>query len=1262
MIRRVSIFLGIAIPALLLIFLLLLAWVVGSASGTGVAWGAVGNLVPGLTMGSLEGRLAGPLNIRQLHYADEYRDLAIDSIELDWSPSKLLGLAFTLEKLRVSGVSFTQLKAAPVESDKTKFSLPESIALPVDLVFKDIAVRDIAFRSTPEAEPLRIDQIEISSSFLDQQLLVDELSVQGPIFSIRATSDVTTRDNFDQETEIQWTAQPPELADAAGKLIVSGGLSELKVEHRIDAPYSLEQFATLTNVVDRLNFELETRIIKLRLSDIGEALPDLALSGDLQAQGDAGDIRFDTNLLAESPGLGQFSLRAYGEYADYVLVVSQFLLSDDNALRLAFDGEVDLSGDVVQLDLQSQWRELRWPLLGGPRIIADKGAADLRGTMADYVLRGDSQLRVPGQTSGSLELQGRGNEESFDLSRVHIALLGGSLDGSGKLRWTPSLEGSIELQGSGIDPAVLAPELPGDLELELRVSGGSRDSAAFAQIDTVALSGTLRELPVGLQLSGQLDSGRFDLHNFRLASGDTVVTADGQVGENIDLDWRLKSANLADLAPQATGSISGEGHVGGTAQSPTLRATMQGTGLGYTQYSLKTLALEADIDVERPAPSMLRLALGQGAAGDITLQTLELIGDGTSASHTLNLAATTSLGSVELGVAGELQDTAWHAQLDKGLVQYPALAPWTLTSPHAIHVTSEKQTVGKGCWASDEAELCLQGGRGSQAVSAEVDLQSFALAYLRPLLPAIYALEGLVSARLSLVQQEGQEAELDGQLSAAEVTLHRRTGEAQSKEPELLLALEPSRLNVALNQTGLRADLSAPFKNTGGVKGQLDIEAGETALGERPLHGQIDISVPDIEWLTAFSPELDQAAGALSAQLELDGSINEPQTQGKLELSEGSLQLVTPGLEISKISFDAWTTAPQALEFSGQAESGKGALTVSGAARLSPEGTEADISISGDAFQIVDNADARVFMSPDLTVAIRENGTRVTGDVVIPQAAITPRKLPPSAVSVSSDQVIVAGGSTIAPAANVGVEAKVRVSLGDDVTVDGFGFTGRLSGGLLVEQAPNRPTLGTGELNIEDGEYRAYGQGLVIEEGDILFVGGPIEQPGIKVRAVRRPANNILVGVRVRGPVQEPEFNLFSEPAMSQTETLSWLVLGRPLAGSSEGQEDMLAQAATMLGIKGGNYLADRFGDNLGVDSIGFETGSGEAGAASDVSQAALVVGKYLSPDLFVSYGIGLFDSISTIKLDYSLSESWSVSTQSSTEASGGDVNYVIER
>jgi len=172
----------------------------------------------------------------------------------------------------------------------------------------------------------------------------------------------------------------------------------------------------------------------------------------------------------------------------------------------------------------------------------------------------------------------------------------------------------------------------------------------------------------------------------------------------------------------------------------------------------------------------------------------------------------------------------------------------------------------------------------------------------------------------------------------------------------------------------------------------------------------------------------------------------------------------------------------------------------------------------------------------------------------------------------------------------------------------------------------------------------------------------PVTEPALDVRAVRRPEEDILVGSRVRGTMEEPEFTLFSEPPMSQQEQLSWLVLGRSLEEAPAGESSALAQASLALGVKGGNALAENIGDNLGVDEFGIESGSGEAGAASDPTDAALVIGKYLSPDLYLSYGIGLFNPISVLTMEYEINRRLKLMTESSSESTGADLVYTFER
>ncbi len=177
-----------------------------------------------------------------------------------------------------------------------------------------------------------------------------------------------------------------------------------------------------------------------------------------------------------------------------------------------------------------------------------------------------------------------------------------------------------------------------------------------------------------------------------------------------------------------------------------------------------------------------------------------------------------------------------------------------------------------------------------------------------------------------------------------------------------------------------------------------------------------------------------------------------------------------------------------------------------------------------------------------------------------------------------------------------------------------------------------------------------------------MYAGGPITEPALDIRAVRRPQEGILVGARVRGSLEAPRFSLFSEPSMTQQEQLSYLVLGRSLESAAPGEGSALSQLALALSLRRGDDIAKSIGEDLGFDQFGIETGSGEAGAASNPNQAALVIGKYLSPKLYLSYGVGLFDPINVVRIQYSFTRSLKFVAQSSNEGTGADLVYRFER
>jgi translocation and assembly module TamB len=125
---------------------------------------------------------------------------------------------------------------------------------------------------------------------------------------------------------------------------------------------------------------------------------------------------------------------------------------------------------------------------------------------------------------------------------------------------------------------------------------------------------------------------------------------------------------------------------------------------------------------------------------------------------------------------------------------------------------------------------------------------------------------------------------------------------------------------------------------------------------------------------------------------------------------------------------------------------------------------------------------------------------------------------------------------------------------------------------------------------------------------------------------------------------------------MEQSDALSYLITGKPLSQVKGGEGNMVGAAAQALGSATGNLLAKSIGSRLGVDDIGVSSNDALNGGS------AFTVGKYLSPRLYISYGVGLFDPGQVITLRYHFNSRWNFEAQTATDFNRASLNYRIER
>lgn len=1209
------------------------------------------------------------------------------------------------------------------ESAPTTF--PEEFVLPLDVRFGKVSLHDFEFRSQPTEAPFVIGVALLSALADKNGVAISRLTVESPSFFVEGTTTLKTHRDYPVTGEFHWQIPVPDYPTVSGNTLLSGNLRELTITQSIAQPYDIQGKVLLRDPVEHFAFEVSLYVNPLKLQALHKDLPPMTVQLAVTGKGNPSDLVFNLNGYAEDPDTGRVDAALDGGFKANTVIIDDFKVRvPEQPAQLTANCQIDLA-EEPKLNLTMDWQHLQWPLKGDPLISSPRGAVRLTGTpeklhakldiavgdtgaikgKADrdnevvdialdwrtlqwplkqpkvksakghiavsgtidaYSLNMLANVAAPDQTDAHLRLEGQGSQEALQLSRIDIAMLEGKLGGKANLRWKPDLQGEIDLAGQELNPGVLLKEWPGKLGLSLRAQGGIKDDLPRVHLQQVAMQGQLRGYKVALDAAGAYEENIATVKRFTVSSGSTKLEASGMMSDMLDVNWQVHSDDLGTVLPDARGRINGKGTVTGPLKSPLIAATLKAAGVVYQDYNLQAMHLDADVDLTGKRRSMLVFSLQEGNAAGVELRKIALNGQGYFGAHTLTLVADTSSGQADIALQGNLknpwqQNMIWNFRLNRANLKYPELDGWALWKPSSGSLSAGQVLLSQTCWQSGNALLCLNGRQSPETIQADFALSGLPFSYAGPYLPPDIAVQGSLSGKGTFNQSGNEAPSLRIDLKTSAVRLLSRTMDEDPPKEELIVAFLPGDIHLHMQQGGLQAGMELPLSRTDVIAMKAAIAPGENPLIERPLQGQITTNIQNLDFIADLIPEVQELEGRLTGNMALGGSLESPVFRGRLALVEGAAKLERPGLDLKDIHVEFTGRGENGIRLTAHAVSEGGELNIDGTSDLRAKAATADITVKGKNFRVINTYEAQVDASPDLTIALREKQIDVGGELVIPNAQIKLKTLPESAVTVSDDQVVITSKEQekASAAPDRAIFTRVRIVLGDKVNFDGFGFKSRIQGNILAVDKPGEPTTGSGELKIIDGEYRAYGQGLVIEKGRLLFSGGPIGQPGLDVKAVRRPEEGVTVGVLVRGTLKQPDFKLFSTPSMTQGNQLSYLVLGRPMNQTSGDEGSAVSRAALALGLRGGNAVAEKISGGLGFDQFGVDTG--EAGAGTNPEQASFVVGKYLSPKLYVSYGLGLFNPVSTLRLQYAINSHWKLVSESSSEASGGDVIYTIE-
>jgi len=481
------------------------------------------------------------------------------------------------------------------------------------------------------------------------------------------------------------------------------------------------------------------------------------------------------------------------------------------------------------------------------------------------------------------------------------------------------------------------------------------------------------------------------------------------------------------------------------------------------------------------------------------------------------------------------------------------------------------------------------------------------------------------------------------------------------REPELAL----SGANGNWSAAASFAILHQHNEETPLALGRLDARAGLSAADE--LDGSLLLDFDSLSWLATLVPQVSEPRGELRADLRLQGTRTAPALLGELRLRDGGVAVPEYGLDLSELDLALRSESAELYRLEGSLRSGEGSLRLDSTLR-SPFGEQPslDLSLRGEDFELADRPDLRVVADPDLQLALSRERVDIRGSVAVPHFLLdlddSDLLANRGGVEVSRDVIVVNapagagqeadGGAASQALRSVPVVGNIRIALGEDVRFQGMGLALQLGGQLNVEMEANRPVLAYGEVDILEGSYEAYGQELNAE-GKLIFLGNPAN-PALDMRAFRE-VGSATVGVQLSGTVSSIQGQLYSTPTLPESEILAMLVTGKSFQNVGEQDSNSMLTAIANVGIERGQGITNTVRSKLGLDTLEL------AGAGEDLNESSLGLGKYITPDLFLRYDIGLFDRQSSLSINYVLTERLRLEVKTGVSQSV-DLTYTVEQ
>ena len=423
------------------------------------------------------------------------------------------------------------------------------------------------------------------------------------------------------------------------------------------------------------------------------------------------------------------------------------------------------------------------------------------------------------------------------------------------------------------------------------------------------------------------------------------------------------------------------------------------------------------------------------------------------------------------------------------------------------------------------------------------------------------------------------------------------------------------------------------------VPARFPSRSNELLLKDQPFNINLYSENIDLAFLDLFSKNLTKTSGNLTFDIKVSDTINNPGFTGNVSVNKASVSIPQYGSNFDNISI-LLKLRDNTIEITNiSAENENGVMNIKGSidkAKNLFELQDLDLQFKANNFPLAKSRHLELILNSDITLTGNITNPAINGSVDILRSKIY---LPAFQTTSKQETGIrptlltkIDSGKTIIKtpkndsALLKNLRCKIKVNIPRNSWIRNEDMNLELSGNFdILKDSPGLKLFGT--IQTVRGTINIYGKRFKISEGKIIFEGEEEITPNLNIEAIYDFrdvfAEKRKLKLKITGKTTRPAITFFLDNnPLDEKDAIAYLLFGRNSDELSFGEKSQLAQneglvssarLEQVLTSRLTGELTNKLQNKLNLDVIEYK-GNG------NMRQATIILGKYITNDLFLSY------------------------------------------